>query len=150
MTTSGTAISMTVGGAITTHFNDIAPVYIVAFTLQCTTFLYVCFLIPETLHWAQGAEDTHLQDDDIPPTGNFMVRALLQCRHAVVAAAVPLKALRPTRNHVTAKLNLRLLYCAVNVFIVGIGEGYILPAFMVWLTTQYDYTPQEVCISCFA
>ncbi|KAH9936158.1 major facilitator superfamily domain-containing protein [Fomitopsis serialis] len=141
--TLGGALSFSIGGAITTRYNATAPVYYVALGLQCVNFIYVITLIPETHQKAQGVEVSHPRSDDGAQTENIVVAALRCCRSVVVAALLPLKTLRPTRDHSTGRLNLRLLYCAIHIFIAGLGEGHVLPALMVYLTTKYDYSPKE-------
>ncbi|KAH9841439.1 MFS general substrate transporter [Rhodofomes roseus] len=141
--TLGGALSFMVGGAITTHFNDAAPVYYVALTLQCANFLYVGALIPETHQKVHAEEATHPVAEDDAPSKNVAIAALQYCRSITVAAVLPLKTLSPTRDHITGKLNLRLLWCAIHAFISGLGDGYVMPALMVYLTTKYDYSPTE-------
>ena len=141
----GIAISLSVGGAITTHFHDIGPVYIVALILQSANLLYISLLIPETLQKGQRDDDPS-PDESIAPRGNILVRPLRSCYNGIASAFIPLKTIRPTRDPRTGKFNARLLYCGVHVFIVGLGDGYVTPALIVYLTTKYDYTPQEVCI----
>lgn len=141
----GIAISLSVGGAITTHFHDIGPVYIVVLIVQSANFLYISLLIPETLQKGQR-DDGPSPDETIASRGNILVRPFSSCCNGIASAFIPLKTIRPTRNPLTGKLNARLLYCGVHVFIVGLGDGYVTPALIVYLTTKYNYTPQEVCI----
>lgn len=141
----GTAIALSAGGAITTHFQGIGPVYIIALILQCVNFLYISALIPETLQKGQR-EDNPSPDESVVSKDNVLVRTLRSCRDGITSAFLPLRAIRPIRNPLTGKPNARLLYCSINVFIVGLGDGYATSALIVYLTTQYNYTPQEVCI----
>ncbi|KAJ7916133.1 MFS general substrate transporter [Mycena leptocephala] len=135
---TGSALSFTIGGAITTRSSQDLPVYYTAGTIWVALFAYIYFLVPESF-------PKHKRDElrrslasaalGLPPKSwlHTKVQPILE----------PLAQIKPIRNPDTGARNWRLVLCAIHVFFVDLGGGYSATALIVYLTSVQRYTPQE-------
>ncbi|KAF7377866.1 MFS general substrate transporter [Mycena sanguinolenta] len=131
--TLGSALSFSIGGAITTRSGQDLLVYFVAGSVWIAMFVYVNLVIPESF-------PKHKRDE--------LQRALASTaqgswRSVVKPIFEPLYQLKPPRNPETGKRNWRLVICALHVLVVDIGGAYASTAFIVYFTAVHRYTPQE-------
>ncbi|KAJ6602800.1 MFS general substrate transporter [Mycena vulgaris] len=141
----GGALSFTIGGTITTRADNARPVYFVAGVIWTSALIYIWTFLPESFPKARREELRRQREDQaraaaLANPGNKKPSAFAAKMTIILE---PLQQLKPRRDPVTGKSNWRLIYCAIHIFFAEIGGTYIVSALIVYLTTQFNYTPQD-------
>ncbi|KAJ6461030.1 MFS general substrate transporter [Mycena sanguinolenta] len=134
--TLGSALSFTIGGAITTRTGQDLLVYFVAASIWIAMFAYVNLAIPESF-------PKHKRDELRRALASTARTSAGGLRSVIQPILEPLNQLKPIRNPETGKRNWRLVICATHVLIVDLGGAYASTAFIVYFTAVHRYTPQE-------
>ncbi|KAJ7449238.1 MFS general substrate transporter [Mycena latifolia] len=129
---TGSALSFTIGGTITTRSARDLPVFYTAGAIWVALFAYIVLLVPESF----------------PPHKRAELRRALAAadegkswaRRTLLPVLEPLAQLKPT----TGPRRWRLALCAAHVFLVDLGGGYAATALIVYLTAVQRYTPQDM------
>ena len=139
---AGGALSFSLGGLITTWFNNVTRVYIVSIVMHALICIYIVAVLPESFPRHKREE---LRREREAEAASASSRSPFRKALASVATVFePLKQLKPTRNHVTSRRNWRLVYCACYIFTVMIADGYATNSMLIYFTTHYKYGPAEV------
>ncbi|KAJ7240976.1 MFS general substrate transporter [Mycena rebaudengoi] len=142
----GGALSFTIGGTITTHSNNVLPVYFVSAAIWDAALLYMAFVVPESFTRAKRDELRRQRENQARETAlvNPEATRLRAIASKLTAILEPLQQLKSWRDPITGKNNYRLLYCAIHIFFAEIGGHYALSTLLIILTALFDYTPQDV------
>ncbi|KAF7368867.1 MFS general substrate transporter [Mycena venus] len=135
---TGSALSFTIGGTITTRSDQDLPVYYVACAIWIALYVYIYLLVPESFPKYKRDELRRARTSaaqELPPRSWLCskVQPILE----------PLAQIKPTLNPETGARNWRMVLCAVHIFLVDLGGGYRATALIVYLTAVQRYTPQE-------
>ena len=116
-------------------------VYFVSSVIIALACIYIAFVPPESFPTSKRDELRSRREEQTLTARRSWAKEI-QSFLAIIFE--PLQQLKPTYNPSTGKMNLRLVYCAIHVFIVAVADGYAILAMILFFTTQYQYTPAEV------
>jgi len=94
-------------------------------------------VIPETFSSAKR-EQLRLER-----LGHTSTDRISKVKSSLMVAFESSDVLKPTYNPENGKKNWRLVYCAVHIFVVTLADGYAMQATLIYLSTQYMYTPPK-------
>ncbi|KAF4622114.1 hypothetical protein D9613_009307 [Agrocybe pediades] len=140
-TALGSAVSFSLGGTLTAKTKDTTAVYLLAATILLLACLYVIYLVPESFPADKREELRREREAQNPTAGERTLRQKINSYFSVVLE--PLKQLKPSYNPITGKRNMRLVYCAIHIFIVAVADGYAVLSMILYFTTQHHYTPAQ-------
>ncbi|KAJ7117935.1 MFS general substrate transporter [Mycena crocata] len=136
----GSVLSFSAGGTITTRVGNNLVVYFVAGVLWLIALLYVWLVLPESFPEAKR-EELRIERAARQTNEAHLGRWRIFCH--LPGVLEPLRHLKPVRDPRTGRRNWRLLICAANMFLVGVGGGYAAAALVTIITSLYHYTPAE-------
>jgi hypothetical protein len=139
---SGSALSFSLGGSITTQSHSTITVYLVSLAVLALACIYIALVLPESFPISKRDQLRCRREEETLTVPRSWAKEM-QSSLAIILE--PLRQLKPTYNPSTGKLNWRLVYCAIHVFIVTIADGYAALAMILFFTTRYQYTPAEAC-----
>ena len=102
------------------------------------------YLVPESFTVAQREELRKEREELNPSSGERSLKQKIESYLSVVFE--PLRQLKPTYNPNTGRKNMRLVYCAIHIFIVTAADGYAVLSMILYFTTQHYYTPDKVFV----
>ncbi|KAJ3509497.1 hypothetical protein NLJ89_g5196 [Agrocybe chaxingu] len=124
----GGALSLSLGGTITTQTGSMIAVYVVGVSFLVVICLYIIFVLPESFPTSKREE---------------LQRQRVDGGHGIKVVFEPLKRLVPTYDADVGRYNNRLLYCAIHIFLVSLADSYAVVGMILYFTTQYKYTPAQ-------
>lgn len=132
---AGGCIPLALGGSITTHTGNPFIVFYISAAIFIATFIYVVFVLPETL--PEEKRTTSFSELSIHPTTTPFASSHI---------FKPLEMLVPTRSTGGSR-NWRLTWCAAHSFLFTVTYPFSSSAWLVLVTSKFNLTPADVSTS---
>ena len=133
---SGTCISFTLGGSITTETGNPLIVFYIAAAILVATFIYVISVLPESFPEEKRNALSLMRTESSGERDSTTSLLVFE----------PLKMIMPTRNSDGTR-NWRFAWCAIHIFVFVIANSYSSRAWLVLATSKYHLSPADVSIS---
>ncbi|KDR78026.1 hypothetical protein GALMADRAFT_138183 [Galerina marginata CBS 339.88] len=135
----GSALSFSLGGLITARADDTTSVFIISLGIFVLLLSYTAVALPESFS-ASKREELRRERAAAAHSSKSWIQKL---KSSTAIVSEPLQTLKPDYNPLTGRLNWRLVYCAIHIFIVTVADGYASTAMMLYFNIHYKYTPAQ-------
>ncbi|KAJ6611224.1 major facilitator superfamily domain-containing protein [Mycena sp. CBHHK59/15] len=128
-----------IGGWLTTWTQDDAVVYWAVIGIALFLLAYIAFILPESFDHARREKLASEWKNERERSG----RGTGYLNSALETFFQHLTLLKPHRDPVTGRWNLRLLWCGVHAFLSALASGYLINSILIYLALHMRYKPDE-------